>query len=195
MSLVIAAISKDNDIIVCGDSRIVDKNGNIVTENENKIYQISDRVVIAYAGSKGNFENLKLYLEIKSLILDINDVESVYEDILEHENNQKHQEAIELLICGFDKDNIPRLFFIYSQIQKYDRELTRVRYFYIGNTNRTIDINIELNTSDIINYMENEISKESKENITVNDVINSIILPALVNIFWTQNYKNYSVTA
>lgn len=177
MSLVIAAISKDNDIIVCGDSRIVDKNGNIVTENENKIYQISDRVVIAYAGSKGNFENLKLYLEIKSLILDINDVESVYEDILEHENNQKHQEAIELLICGFDKDNIPRLFFIYSQIQKYDRELTRVRYFYIGNTNRTIDINIELNTSDIINYMENEISKESKENITVNDVINSIILP------------------
>ena len=177
MSLVIAAISKDNDIIVCGDSRIVDKNGNIVTENENKIYQISDRVVIAYAGSKGNFENLKLYLEIKSLILDINDVESVYEDILEHENNQKHQEAIELLICGFDKDNIPRLFFIYSQIQKYDRELTRVRYFYIGNTNRTIDINIELNTSDIINYMENEISIESKENITVNDVINSIILP------------------
>ena len=177
MSLVIAAISKDNDIIVCGDSRIVDKNGNIVTENENKIYQISDRVVIAYAGSKGNFENLKLYLEIKSLILDINDEESVYEDILEHENNQKHQEAIELLICGFDKDNIPRLFFIYSQIQKYDRELTRVRYFYIGNTNRTIDINIELNTSDIINYMENEISKESKENITVNDVINSIILP------------------
>ena len=177
MSLVIAAISKDNDIIVCGDSRIVDKNGNIVTENENRIYQISDRVVIAYAGSKGNFENLKLYLEIKSLILDINDVESVYEDILEHENNQKHQEAIELLICGFDKDNIPRLFFIYSQIQKYDRELTRVRYFYIGNTNRTIDINIELNTSDIINYMENEISKESKENITVNDVINSIILP------------------
>lgn len=177
MSLVIAAISKDNDIVVCADSRIIDKNGNIITENENKIYQISDKVVIAYAGSKGNFENLKVYLEIKSLILDINDVESVYEDILEHENNQKHQEAIELLICGFDKDNISRLFFIYSQIQKYDRELTRVRYFYIGNTNRIIDINIELNTSDIINYMENEISKESKENITVNDVINSIILP------------------
>lgn len=138
MSLVIAAISNDNDIVVCADSRIVDKNGNIVTENENKIYQISDRVVIAFAGSKGNFENLKLYLEIKSLILDINDVESVYEDILEHENNQKHQEAIELLICGFDKDNNPRLFLIYSQIQKYDRELTCVRYFYIGNTNRTM---------------------------------------------------------
>lgn len=176
MSLVIAAISKDNDIVVCADSRIVDKNGNIVTENENKIYQISDRVVIAYAGSKGNFENLKLYLEIKSLILDINDVESVYEDILEHENNQKHQEAIELLICGFDKDNNPRLFLIYSQIQKYDRELTRIRYFYIGNTNRTIDINIELNTSDIIKCMEKEISKESKENITVNDVVKSVVL-------------------
>ena len=29
MSLVIAAISKDNDIVVCADSRIVDKNGNI----------------------------------------------------------------------------------------------------------------------------------------------------------------------
>lgn len=176
MSLVIAAISKDNDIVVCADSRIVDKNGNIVTENENKIYQISDRVVIAFAGSKGNFENLKLYLEIKSLILDINDVESVYEDILEHENNQKHQEAIELLICGFDKDNNPRLFLIYSQIQKYDRELTRIRYFYIGNTNRTIDINIELNTSDIIKCMEKEISKESKENITVNDVVKSVVL-------------------
>ena len=176
MSLVIAAISNDNDIVVCADSRIVDKNGNIVTENENKIYQISDRVVIAFAGSKGNFENLKLYLEIKSLILDINDVESVYEDILEHENNQKHQEAIELLICGFDKDNNPRLFLIYSQIQKYDRELTCVRYFYIGNTNRTIDINIELNTSDIIKCMKKEISKESKENITVNDVVKSVVL-------------------
>ena len=45
MSLVIAAISKDNDIIVCGDSRIVDKNSNIVTENENKIYQISDKLL------------------------------------------------------------------------------------------------------------------------------------------------------
>lgn len=56
MSLVIAAISKDNDIIVCADSRIVDKNGNIVTENENKIYQISDRVVIGYAGSKNDFD-------------------------------------------------------------------------------------------------------------------------------------------
>lgn len=176
MSLVIAAISKDDDIVVCADSRIVDKDGNIVTENENKIYQFSDKVVIGYAGSKGNFENLKLYLEIKSLTLDINDIESVYEDILEYENNQKHKEAIELLICGFDKNNNPRLFFIYSQIQKYDRELTRVRYFYIGNTNRTIDINIELNTSDIIKCMKNEISKESKENITVNDVIKSVVL-------------------
>ena len=144
MSLVIAAISKDNDIVMCADSRIVDKDDKIVTENENKIYQISDRVVIGYAGSKGNFENLKLYLGIKSLILDTNDVESIYKDILEHENNQQHQEGMELLICGFDKNNNPRLFYIYSQKDKYSKELTNIGYFYIGNTNRLIDINTKL---------------------------------------------------
>ena len=87
MSLVIAAISKDNDIVVCADSRIVDKNGNIVTENENKIYQISDRVVIGYAGSKNDFDCLKVYLEIKSILLDINDVECIYEEVKSYEEN------------------------------------------------------------------------------------------------------------
>ena len=108
MSLVIAAISKDNDIIVCGDSRIVDKNSNIVTENENKIYQISDKVVIAYAGSKNDFDCLKIYLEIKSILLDTNDVECVYKEVKDYEENHASNDGIHLLIVGFNKCKIPK---------------------------------------------------------------------------------------
>ena len=109
MSLVIAAISKDNDIIVCGDSRIVDKNSNIVTENENKIYQISDKVVIAYAGSKNDFDCLKIYLEIKSILLDTNDVECVYKEVKDYEENHASNDGIHLLIVGFNKCKIPQI--------------------------------------------------------------------------------------
>lgn len=94
MSLVIAAISKDNDIIMCADSRIVDKDNNIITENENKIYQISDRVVIGYAGSKNDFDCLKIYLEIKSILLDTNDVEYVYKEVKDYEENHASNDGI-----------------------------------------------------------------------------------------------------
>lgn len=177
MSLVIAAISKDNDIIVCADSRIVDKNGNIVTENENKIYQISDKVVIAYAGSKNDFDCLKIYLEIKSILLDTNDVECVYEEVKDYEESHASNDGIHLLIVGFNKCKIPQIYLIGTE--KHQCRISKLlptNYMAIGDYDFDLFVDTKKDFSNIINDMKIIISDRAKVNNNVNTNINTVIL-------------------
>ena len=59
MSLVIAAISKDNDIVVCGDGRALDvKTDEIVSENTRKVIKINSLLIIGYAGYTDKYKSL-----------------------------------------------------------------------------------------------------------------------------------------
>ena len=177
MSLVIAAISNDNDIIVCADSRIVDKNGNIVTENENKIYQISDRVVIGYAGSKNDFDCLKIYLEIKSISLDINDVKSVYEEVKRYEENHASNDGIHLLISGFNKCKIPQIYLIGTE--KHECGISRLLstdYMAIGDYGFDLSLNTQKELTEIICDMKIIINNRAEVNNSINTNINTVIL-------------------
>lgn len=177
MSLVIAAISKDDDIVVCADSRIVDKDGNIVTENENKIYQISDRVVIAYAGSKDDFNCLKVYLEIKSLFLDINDVETVYEEIKVYEKNHASNDGIHLLIAGFNKEGTPQIYLIGTE--KHECGISRLLstdYMAIGDYDFDLSLNTQKELTEIIYDMKTIINNRAEVNNSINININTVIL-------------------
>lgn len=177
MSLVIAAISKDNDIIVCGDSRIVDKNSNIVTENENKIYQISDKVVIAYAGSKNDFDCLKVYLEIKSILLDINDVECIYKEVKDYEENHASNDGIHLLIVGFNKCKIPQIYLIGTEKHQCRiSKLLPINYMAIGDYDFDLFVDTQKDFSNIINGMKNCIIECSKVNPAVNSEITQLNL-------------------
>ena len=169
MSLVIAAISKDNDIIVCGDSRIVDKNSNIVTENENKIYQISDKVVIAYAGSKNDFDCLKIYLEIKSILLDTNDVECIYKEVKDYEENHASNDGIHLLIVGFNKCKIPQIYLIGTEKHQCRiSKLLPINYMAIGDYDFDLFVDTQKDFSNIINDMKIIINDRAKVNNNVN---------------------------
>lgn len=177
MSLVIAAISKDNDIVVCADSRIVDKNGNIVTENENKIYQISDRVVIGYAGSKNDFDCLKVYLEIKSILLDINDVVCIYEEVKSYEKNHASNDGIHLLIVGFNKEGIPQMYLIGTE--KCECGISRLLstdYMAIGDYGFDLSLNTQKALTEIIYDMKIIINNRAEVNNGINTNINTVIL-------------------
>ena len=177
MSLVIAAISKDNDIIVCGDSRIVDKNSNIVTENENKIYQISDKVVIAYAGSKNDFDCLKIYLEIKSILLDTNDVECIYKEVKDYEENHASNDGIHLLIVGFNKCKIPQIYLIGTEKHQCRiSKLLPINYMAIGDYDFDLFVDTQKDFSNIINDMKIIINDRAKVNNNVNTNINTVVL-------------------
>ena len=177
MSLVIAAISKDNNIIVCADSRIVDKNGNIVTENENKIYQISDKVVIGYAGSKNDFDCLKAYLEIKSILLDINDVECVYEEVKDYEKNHASNDGIHLIVIGFNKNGIQQMYLICTE--KCECGISRLlstNYMEIGDYDFELSLNTQKELTEIIYDMKTIINNRAKVNNSINTNVNTVIL-------------------
>ena len=177
MSLVIAAISKDNDIIMCADSRIVDKDDKIVTENENKIYQISDRVVIGYAGNKNDFDCLKAYLEIKSILLDTDDVECVYKEIKNYEDNHASDDGVHLIVAGFNKNGIPQMYIICTQNNKCGiGKLLSINYMAIGDYNFDLFLNIQKNISEIEYDMKTIINDRAKVNNSINTNINTVIL-------------------
>lgn len=175
MSLVIAAITANNDIVMCADSRIVDKNDNIVSENENKIYQISDKCMIGYAGNKNAFDCLKAYLEIKSIILDTNNVDSVYDDVMKY--MYKNKPDLHLIVTGFDKENSPKLYVILSNgiiMRKFD--LSKAKYMGVGDCDFNLEINMSNTTNTVIHDINQIICDRAKVNKTVNNIINQVTL-------------------
>ena len=86
MSLVIAAISKDNDIIVCGEGRSVNPiTDEILAEDTIKAFKLNSSLIIAYVGNDTKTTPLKVHL----LKLCINyyktwDVENIYKEALKY---------------------------------------------------------------------------------------------------------------
>lgn len=63
MSLVIAAISKDNDIIVCGEGRTVDAiTDKVYKEDTRKVFKYNESLIVAYVGDDTKTIPLKVHL-------------------------------------------------------------------------------------------------------------------------------------
>lgn len=63
MSIILAAISKNNDIAVCSDGRATDSNGKVVGEYEQKIYKINKKCIIGGTGTAAKYLKLKDYVK------------------------------------------------------------------------------------------------------------------------------------
>ena len=116
MSLVIAAISKDNDIIVCGEGRSINPiTDEILAENTRKVFKFNDSLIVAFAGHDTKITPLRVHL----LKLCINyyktwDVENIYKEALKYEKeNYKNEKGdLPFLAAGYDYNNTPHLYVI-----------------------------------------------------------------------------------
>lgn len=114
MSLVIAAISKDNDIIVCGEGRSVNtKTKEIVSEDTKKVFKINSLVIIAHTGFQRVSENLVNHLkEVFPELIKWN-VKDIYEESLKYQQEHYNKdEDLQFLIAGYECNGTPHLYVI-----------------------------------------------------------------------------------
>ncbi len=174
MSLVIAAISKDNDIIVCGEGRTVDAiTDEILAEDTIKAFKLNSSLIIAYVGNDTKTTPLKVHL----LKLCINyyktwDVESIYKEALkyEKENHKKEKGELQFLAAGYDENNVPHLYVISADENTYiDSDFAPKRTISIGDMECKLDFDKE---NDDNNIIETKIINTIKERAKTNSLIN-----------------------
>mgnify|MGYP004540332435 CR=1 FL=1 len=177
MSLVIAAISKDNDIIVCGEGRTVDSITNeVYKEDTRKVFKYNASLIVACAGDDTKTVPLKVHL----LKLCINyykkwDIESIYKEALkyEKENHKVENGSLQFLAAGYDDNNNPHLYVISAD------ENTCVNLDFASQRTVSIgDMECKLNfdkDNDNLEEIELKITKTIKERAKINPLINGTI--------------------
>ena len=95
MSLVIAAISKDNDIIVCGEGRSVNPITNeVLTEDTRKVFKFNNSLIVAFAGHDTKITPLRIHINLVHLDYSKWDVDSIYKEALKYEKeNYKNEKG------------------------------------------------------------------------------------------------------
>ena len=177
MSLVIAAISKDNDIIVCGEGRTVDAiTDKVYKEDTRKVFKYNESLIVAYVGDDTKTIPLKIHL----LKLCINyykvwDVESIYKEALkyEKENHKVENGSIQFLATGYDDNNNPHLYVISADENTYiDSDFAPQKTVSIGDME--CKLNFDKNNDDI-KVIELKIANTIKERAKINPLINDTI--------------------
>ena len=177
MSLVIAAISKDNDIIVCGEGRSVNPiTDEILAEDTIKAFKLNSSLIIAYVGNDTKTTPLKVHL----LKLCINyyktwDVENIYKEALkyEKENHKVENGELQFLAAGYDDNNNPHLYVIGANktaVGSYD--YCQEKTVSIGNMDYVLYFDKE---NDDANIIESKIISTIKEKAKIDPVINDNI--------------------
>ena len=116
MSLV-NVIIEDEFIIVCGDKRVIDKNGNILSEKANKVVKLNDNIIIGLTGSlKDCYEFIDDYCTFTtengfckkacniSFIKIINALCKKYQEICIIHNDEKIEKEYNfgIIVAGYD---------------------------------------------------------------------------------------------
>lgn len=113
MSLVIAAISKDNDIIVYGEGRSVNPITNeVLTEDTRKVFKFNNSLIVAFAGHDTKITPLRIHINLVHLDYSKWDVDSIYKEALKYEKeNYKNEKGdLHFLAAGYDSNNNPHLY-------------------------------------------------------------------------------------
>lgn len=114
MSLVIAAISKDNDIVVCGEGRSLDVETNeIVSENTRKVIKINSLLIVGHAGYSDKYISLMRHLI--EIFPEENkwNVNNISEEALKYEQEHLKEEGnLQFLVTGYEYNATPHLYII-----------------------------------------------------------------------------------
>ena len=174
MSLVIAAISKDNDIIVCGEGRSVNPiTDEILSENTKKVFKYNDSLIVSYVGHDTKITPLKVHL----LKLCVNyykkwDIKSIYREALkyEKENYNKEKGDLQFLAAGYDDNGDPHLYVIgASEVTVGNYDYYRERNVSIGNMEYVLDFDKKNDDTNIIeSKIINTIKEKSKVDLAIN---------------------------
>ena len=176
MSLVIAAISKDNDIIVCGEGRSINTiTNNILAENTRKVFKFNDSLIVAFAGHDTKITPLRVHMNLIHIDYSKWDVESLYEEALKYEKeNYKNEKGdLHFLAAGYDNNNNSHLYVIGASetaIGSYD--YSKERTVSIGDLDCILNFDKD---NDNIETIELKIAKTIKEMAKTDPTINSII--------------------
>lgn len=176
MSLVIAAISKDNDIIVCGEGRTVDSTTDeVYRENTKKAFKFNDSLIVAYVGDDTKTIPLRAHMNVVHLDYREWNVESIYKDILkyEKENHKNENGELQFLAAGYDDNGTAHLYVIganKTDVGSYD--YFQERTVSIGDMDCILNFDKD---NDDIKTIEFKIAKAIEERAKVNPLINGII--------------------
>ena len=175
MSLVIAAISKDNDIVVCGDGRALDvKTDEIVSENTRKVIKINSLLIIGYAGYMDKYKSLAKHLIEVFPERNKWNVTDISKEALKYEQEHFNEEGdLQFLVAGYEYNATPHLYVI--NVGAYGPH----RFDFVKQ--RTVSLGDELcklrfdkendQLFDIENKIENLIKDRAKINPAINDKV------------------------
>ena len=176
MSLVIAAISKDNDIVVCGEGRTVDAiTDEVYKEDTRKAFKFNDSLIVAYVGNDTKTIPLRAHMNIACLDYSKWNINNIYEDILKYENENYNKEKgnLQFLAAGYDENGNPHLYVIGASetaVGSYD--YCKEKTVSIGNMEYVLDFDKK---NDDANIIESKIINTIKEKAKIDPVINDNI--------------------
>ena len=176
MSLVIAAISKDNDIVVCGEGRSLDvETDKIVSENMVKVHKINDSLIIGHAGYYNKFKLLIDYLITMYPKRDMWNVNNISSAALYYEQENTDIEGnLQFLVTGYENNGTPRLYVInVGQYKPFKFEFSKQKTVSIGDELCKLKFDKE---NDQILEIENKIKTLIKERTKTNPAINDRII-------------------
>lgn len=176
MSLVIAAISKDNDIVVYGEGRSINPITNeILSENTRKVFKFNNSLIVAFAGHDTKITPLRVHINLIHLDYNEWDVDSIYKEALkyEKENYKIDKGDLHFLAAGYDDNNIPHLYVIGASETAVDTyDYFKERTVSIGDLDCVLDFDKE---KDNIEIIESKIVKTIKERAKTDQSINDKI--------------------
>lgn len=176
MSLVIAAISKDNDIIVCGEGRSVNPITNeVLTEDTRKVFKFNNSLIVAFAGHDTKITPLRIHINLVHLDYSKWDVDSIYKEALKYEKeNYKNEKGdLHFLAAGYDSNNNPHLYVIGASetaIGSYD--YFKERTVSIGDLDCVLNFDKE---NDDIKAIKFKIAKMIEERARTDSSINGTV--------------------
>lgn len=176
MSLVIATISKDNDIVVCSEGRTVNaKTDEVLEENTIKSYLINKLLIIGFVGHQIRITNLKFYFQMLYSNFSKWKINNVYNEAIKYENEHMDEDGeIQFLAAGYDDNDNPHLYVVSAdQTRVVNSDFISNKTVSIGDMDCVLDFDKENDNEKIIESKMVEIIKErSKINPLINDNVN-----------------------
>lgn len=168
MTLILACAHKYNKILIRGDKRSIDaETGEIVTEHQNKVFPINSRCHIAFAGYSDVTNELFRYLLDKYPKKWEWDPEKIFYTAYLYRILHPSEHNMEMLICGYDINEDPLLYVIYSDTKTMKIDLSQQRIAQIGYHDEKFQCDINDTEDNISNQMEAFIKKISQKEKSV----------------------------
>ena len=168
MTLVIACITKYKKILIRSDSRVIDDNGDIVSERSNKIIKINERCCLAFAGYIDVGNELLAHLYETYSDRSIWRPKMIFDEAVTFRNANPSKHILEVLFAGFDEEDNPVLYDIRSAIRTIGSCNTEFGCVVLGDHNVRVNYDPNEDEMELRQRLEKLILDTAQSNKTVN---------------------------